>query len=68
VGKNLKIYNLLVYCVNFILYCSALTKLTVGTISAYSVTKIEQRDLNESLRKERGKLFCIFDDEGQQRA
>ena len=49
-GKNLKIYSLLVYRVNFILYCSALTLLTVGTISAYSVMQIEQREL----KKKRG--------------
>ena len=50
------------------MYCSVLTKLTVGTISAYSVMKIKQRELNESLRKERGKPFCIFGDEGQQKS
>jgi len=36
VGKNLKIYNLLVYRVSFSLYCSALTLLTVGKFSGYS--------------------------------
>jgi hypothetical protein len=40
VEKILKIYNLLVYRVNFILYCSALTLLTVGTISVYSVMQM----------------------------
>jgi len=30
--------------------------------------KIKQQELNESLRKERGKLFCIFGDEGQQKS
>jgi hypothetical protein len=50
VGKNLKIYSLLVYRVNFILYCSVLTLLMVGTILAYSVMQIEQREL----KKKRG--------------
>ena len=49
-GKNLKIYSLLVYRVNFILYCSVLTLLMVGTILAYSVMQIEQREL----KKKRG--------------
>ena len=30
--------------------------------------KIKQRELNESLRKERGKLFYIFGDKGQQKS
>jgi hypothetical protein len=52
-GKNLKIYSVLVYCVNFILYCSALTLLTVGTVLVYSVMQIEQQELKK--RKEKGK-------------
>ena len=40
-GNILKNYGLLVYCVNFILYCLELTLLTVGVISAYSVKSNE---------------------------
>ena len=61
-AKNLKIYSLLVYHVHFILYCSALTLLTVGTISAYSVMQMS----NESLRRKKGEgktYSCIFSDE-----
>ena len=59
-GKNLKIYNLLVYCADFILYCSALTLLTVGTISVYSVIQIKQRELQEKSGGRENVLFCIF--------
>jgi len=48
--KNLKIYSFLVYCVNFILYCSALTLLNCGTISAYLVMQIEHESLREKKR------------------
>jgi hypothetical protein len=65
VGKNLKIYSLLVYCVNFIFYCSALTLLTVGTILAYSVIQIEQQELKKKREGRENILFCIFGDEEQ---
>ena len=57
VGKNPKIYSLLVYHVNFIFYCSALTLLTVGTISVYSVIQIEQQELK---KKKGGKGKCTL--------
>jgi hypothetical protein len=64
-GKNLKTYSLLVYRVNVILYCSALTLLTAGTISAYSVMQIEQRELKKKRRGMENVLFCIFGDDKQ---
>jgi hypothetical protein len=57
VGKILKIYNLLVYHVNFIVYCSALTLLTVGTISAYLVIQIKQQELK---KKSGGRENVLF--------
>ena len=57
-GKNLKIYSLLVCRVNFILYCSALTLLTVGTISAYLVMQIKQRELKRKKGGE-GKTYSF---------
>ena len=64
-GKNQKFYNILVYHVNFILYCLALTLLTVGTISVYLVIQIEQQDLKTKNGGRENVLFCIFGDEEQ---
>ena len=62
-GKNQKTYNLLVYRVNFILYCLALTLLSVGTILAYLVIQIEQRELKGKSGGRENGLFCTFGDE-----
>ena len=58
-GKNLKIYSLLVYHVNFILYCSALTLLTVGTILVYSVLQIEQQEPKKKKGGGEGKTYSF---------
>jgi hypothetical protein len=63
VGKNQKNCNLLVYHVNFILYCSALTLLSVGTILVYLVIQIEQRELKGKSGGRENVLFCTFGDE-----
>ena len=65
-GKNSQIYSLFVYCVNFILYCSALTLLTVGMISAYSVMKQWEPKKRGRERKKTEKIqFHILGDEEQ---